>query len=116
MAKGFDPLALFAPMLGLTKDQLDGLRDPAFQQSLVRTWEGLRSIDPGTLQRIEQKLAGLDAKLNAVLDNYHSLAFHILAGVGDDDGLRAITGKPVAGPCSDPDDGATGGVSQDRAA
>lgn len=98
MAKGFDPLALFAPMLGLTKEHLDGLRDPGFQQSLVRTWEGLRSIDPDRLERIERKLDAL------------------LARVDSDDGLRAIAGKPVTGPCSEPDDGTTGSVSQDRAA
>lgn len=98
MAKGFDPLALFAPMLGLTKENLDGLRDPVFQQSLVRTWEGLRSIDPDRLERIERKLDAL------------------LARVDSDDGLRAIAGQSVAGSRSEPDDGATGSISQDQAA
>lgn len=98
MAKGFDPLALFAPMLGLTKENLDGLRDPVFQQSLVRTWEGLRSIDPDQLRRIEYKLDLIMARL-----------------IGDP-GNGAVTGQSVAGSRSEPDDGATGSISQDRAA
>ena len=94
----FNPLAMLAPMLGLTKEQIDGLRDPRFQQRLLRTWEGLQSIDPDQLGRIERKL---DA---------------VLARIGGDNADRSVVSGLLAGSCGEPDDGVATRLSHDRAA
>ena len=118
----FDPLAVFAPMLGLTKEQTNGLRDPRFHAALLKVWAGLQAVSPERIERleirldaIEDRLDRLEIRLDAIEDRLDTI-LAVLAGTGRDPGRRTLAGPSDPASGFDPDHGNAEHGRTDRAA